>query len=226
MKIFDHRGEAGKQKSLLFIVPAVVFALVLLSSFINSQAKKYPFDLWKAEELARANTAKDVTYLTENEKQVIYYTNLARINPKLFSETYAQRYIDSTGEADTYTRSLMATLRKQSPLAALKPDALLSAAAAAHAEASGKKGITGHAGDDKRSKQANEAGYKYWGENCCYGDESALENVMQLLIDQDIANLGHRKNMLNENYTHLGTAVRVHKKYEWNCVQDFGGVGK
>jgi uncharacterized protein YkwD len=196
--------------------------LFFLASFTFDKEKVYPFEKWTKEELEKANTAKNVSYLTQEEKQVIYYTNLARINPKLFAETYAQQYIDTSGKKSSYTLSLIASLKKQVPLVALRPDSMLSKTAAEHATATGKTGATGHSGNNRRYNEVKKT-FPRWGENCSYGYSDGLGIVMQLLIDEDHADLGHRKTILSEKYTHIGTAIRPHRKYNWNCVQDFGG---
>lgn len=203
------------------VLPLCLITL-LLCSFTYQQAKTYPYAQWTKEELEKANTAKNVSYLTEEEKQVIYYTNLARINPKLFGETYAQQYIDTALKRSGYTVSLLNDLKKQKVLSALLPDSVLSKTAADWAASSGKKGETGHAGHDARYDKVKDR-FPHWGENCDYGFNDALSIVMRLLIDEGHSDLGHRKAILNSDYTHIGTAIRKHKKYDWDCVQDFGG---
>src|ERR1035437_5710318 len=71
--------------------------LVFLFSFLcfNISAQQYPFNKWDSTTLEKANTAKDVDYMTKDEKKVIFYTNLVRLKPELFSETYLQQYLDS-----------------------------------------------------------------------------------------------------------------------------------
>ncbi|MCZ6692800.1 MAG: CAP domain-containing protein, partial [Bacteroidetes bacterium] len=61
------------------------------------------------------------------------------------------------------------------------------------------------------------------GENCAYGLYSPLDIVMGLLIDEGVSDLGHRKNILNPDYKVIGVAIRPHKSYGTNCVQDFAG---
>lgn len=200
----------------------VLILLTVFSSFTGGKPKKYPFEKWTKEELEKANSAKDANYLSAEEKQVIFYTNLARINPKLFGLTYAQKYIDSTGLRGKYCSSLLNALKNTDAVGALQADSLLTQTAAEHAEATGKRGATGHSGKNKRFNEV-KGQFNLWGENCSYGKELALDIVMQLLIDNDVPDLGHRKNILNKNFTHIGTAIRDHKKYKWNCVQNFGG---
>jgi uncharacterized protein YkwD len=44
---------------------------------------------------------------------------------------------------------------------------------------------------------------------------------MQLLIDDGIESLGHRKNILEPKYQWIGIAIEPHKTYRTNCVMDF-----
>lgn len=203
------------------LFPVFILACLLVS-FSGMKEKQYPFERWKPEELAKANTAKDFAGLSEEEKKVIFYTNLARINPKLFGITYARKYIDSAGLRGSYCSSLFNTLKKSDSLPVLFPDSILVKTASDHAQLSGKLSTTGHRGKKKRIKEANVK-FTYWGENCSYGYDGAMDIVMQLLIDDNVPDLGHRLNILNKNFTHIGVAIRKHGKYKWNCVQNFGG---
>lgn len=198
-----------------------LFVLLLFSSFSDR-----PFAVASAGVAFTlpdsANTAAAALYLDAEEKRVIYYCNLARMNPKAFADTYVQPYVDSTGKKSSYTNSLLRTLRTMQPLGALQPDEQLTRTAEAHARTSGKTGKTGHSGKNGRFKKVANV-YSLWGENCSYGYDRALDIVMQLLIDQNIRNLGHRKNILNPQFTHVGVAIEKHRVYRWNCVQNFGG---
>lgn len=166
------------------------------------------------------NTAIDANYLDKEEKRVIELCNIARTDPKGFAQKYAQPFIDSSGKKNSYTNSLLRTLRTMKPVSVLYPNEVLTSTADAHAEKSGKAGTTGHSGKKQRYAKSP---YPYWGENCSYGYNDAIDIVMQLLIDDGIKNLGHRKNILDPNFTYIGVAIRKHKRYEWNCVQNFGG---
>ena len=48
------------------------------------------------EEMAKANTAKDATYLSDDEKLVIFYMNLARLDGVKFTEAYLSDLKGST----------------------------------------------------------------------------------------------------------------------------------
>jgi uncharacterized protein YkwD len=157
---------------------------------------------------------------TAEEKRVIELCNIARTEPKRFADEYAAPWIDSTGKKTAYTNSLLRTLRSMKPVGALAFNETLKETAATHAKKSGNTGAVGHNGKKQRFKQS---GFTYWGENCSYGYDDAMDIVMQLLIDQNIKSLGHRKNILNPKFTHIGVSIHTHRKYNWNCVQNFGG---
>jgi len=172
-------------------------------------------------ELDAANTAKNVDYLTVNERNVIFYLNLARINGKLFAQTYAQKYIDSTKwKKNIYVTSLITTLKNQSYLKPLIPSKEVSDIAKKYAILMGKEGFTGHRDTDKRFS-ALKTGYKSRGENCDYGNKNSLAIVMNLLIDDGISSYGHRKNILDKEYNYIGVSIQPHKTYKYTCVMDF-----
>ncbi len=61
------------------------------------------------------------------------------------------------------------------------------------------------------------------GENCDYGFEDPLTIVMRLLIDEGNPNYGHRTTILDPNFKHIGVSIQPHTKWNFNCVQEFGG---
>lgn len=197
----------------------IFFVLVSYFTDFFAQKNQYPFEKWSAAEIEKANTAKNETYLNEICKQVIFYTNLVRINPQLFADTYVKKYIDSLQLKKTeFITSLFADLKKQKSLALLLPDKKLSQIAQAFAEESGKAGKTGHGNFTTRLKGFNTAG-----ENCSYGKETALDIVIDLLIDEGVPSLGHRENILSADYGIIGVGFSSHKKYGVCCVMDFAG---
>jgi len=58
-------------------------------------------------------------------------------------------------------------------------------------------------------------------ECCSYGLEFAVDIVIQLLIDHNIVDLGHRKIILDERQRYLGVSIKNHKQYRYNAVLDF-----
>jgi len=164
---------------------------------------------WQDPKYLEANTAVYEDYLTVEEKRIYYYLNLVRMNPKLFAETYLSHLRNSR---DNYESSLYAELQKIKPLPVLKPNRKLFESAKCHATESGIKGYVGH----KRGKCKEY----FMGECCQYGLSDAMEIVIDLLIDQGVSSLGHRKICLG-NYTELGVSIQPHKSYGVNAVLDF-----
>lgn len=179
-------------------------------------------DSWDPAILEKANTAKNTRYLKEAEKEVIFYTNLARADGKLFSDSYLELYLKSNElKPDSFTLSLFKELELIKGLPMLYPDNELYDIARVHAIKSGKSGKKGHQGFEKRFKQASKTFYAY-GENCYYGHDNSLLIVLELLIDNGINDLGHRRNMLDPVYNFVGVSIMPHKESGHNCVMDFG----
>jgi uncharacterized protein YkwD len=186
----------------------------------------YTQNSWDQEILEKANTAKDISYLTEEEKQIIFYTNLLRLQPKLFRNTFVKHYIDSTGSKSKYVKSLLKTLETQPSLPVLKPSERLYKIAKEHATTFGKQGKAGHGNFKKRFQSYLNDCKCAIAENCYYGNVSALDVVIGLLIDENISNLGHRKNLLNPALINTGVCISPHKKYKKNCVADYSSAVK
>ena len=177
---------------------------------------------WDSILIEKANTARDNRNLKDDEKQVIFYTNLARANGKLFAETYLKRYMDSTGMKPTpFTRSLERDLRNIHDLPMLYPEPDLYDIARKHAIESGKTGREGHKGFKRRFNDLRSVYYEV-GENCYYGQNNPLTIVIKLLIDEGIEDLGHRYIMLEPRYSSVGVSIMPHKTYGYNCVMEFG----
>lgn len=176
---------------------------------------------WNADVLEQANTAKDATYLTQEEQEIIYYTNLVRLDPAFFAKTFVKHYIDSTGKTSNYTKSLLKTLEKTKPMSVLTPSKKLLEIAKTHAIESGKKGATGHGNFKKRFANYQAECACTVAENCYYGTANALNIVIELLIDEGVANLSHRNNILNKELIRTGVFFAPHKTFKRNCVIDY-----
>jgi uncharacterized protein YkwD len=181
--------------------------------------------LFSDAEIAACNTAAGVSYLSDEEKNVILYCNLARLDGSRFAKEYVKPYLK--GKTSSAINSLYADLAKSKNIPALKPLEEFCSTAASHAEDMGNSGMTGHNSSDGRSMSD-----RLWGsypkagniaENCSYGYSDALGIVIQLLVDEGLNPPGHRKNILNTKYKLIGVAIRPHKKWRYNCVQDFAG---
>lgn len=208
----------------LFLLFATLSFGISHGQTLSSEKIPEPFSRWDDEIIQTANTAESVSYMDEEEKMVILYTNLARLDGPLFAETFLVNYIEIKKiKSNKYTRSLYKDLEKIKDLAVLMPEKDLYNIARDHAIKSGKKGYEGHKGFKTRFKPVMNK-YSQVGENLYYGDYTPVEIVIQLLIDKDISDLGHRLNMLDPDFNSVGVAIKPHKKYKYNCAMEFGRV--
>lgn len=201
----------------------IITSLVLaIGSSAQFAQEPHIVESWGKELIAAAHTGTDADYLSEDEKMVILYTNLARLDGALFAETFLAEYIrlkdlDPSG----FVQSLYEDLYKVKNLPVLIPERDLYRGARDHATWSGKKGYEGH----KRFKSRFDPLMKKYtevGENIYYGQYTPIEIVIQLLIDEGIPDLGHRINLLNPRFNSIGVSIKPHKEYEYNCVMAFG----
>ncbi|HYW96614.1 MAG TPA: CAP domain-containing protein [Bacteroidales bacterium] len=197
----------------------IIFGCILFPALLRAQNPPV-LKGWDEAVVKRANTAMDADFMNQEEKKVVLYMNLARTDGSLFANTLLKAWLKDKTKT-RYTRSLIRDLGKTSGLPLLEPRKDLFEIAAGHAVRSGRRGTTGHQGFDKRFEPVLGT-YQMAGENCAYGYNKAEDIVIGLLIDEGIRDLGHRKNILKPEFNAVGVAIRPHKKYNYNCVMDFG----
>ena len=193
---------------------------------------------------ASLDTARDVAYLSELEKDVVFEMNKARSNPAKYAELYieplAKKFSGKsykkngvtvvTAEGAAAVEECVRVMGASSPLAAYSPSEGLSAAAAVHAESQGLTNQTGHTGTDGSSafdRIKRYGTYSTAGENVSYGSDTGRDIVVSFLIDDGVASRGHRKNIMSSGFTHAGVGYfNKHKLYGSECVIDFAGGWK
>ena len=200
----------------LKIVQALSVFIVLVGSAICSNANAQAFT---AAQLDSANTAKSITQLSSEEKNVIKLINLARMYPKQFAKNYVAKYDEKKTGFDygpAYAKdkaSLITNLNALKPLKPLIFDNEMYDLAKCWCVESGKSGAIGH------NRKTCKSGYN--GECCSYGFSGALDIVMQLMIDNGVPGYGHRKIILTPYYTKIGIKNGSHKEYSFVSVIDF-----
>ncbi len=205
------------------VLQAVPLLLVLISAHpVFSQ--DYPG--YSEELIGTLNTAKNSDYLTETEKEVVLMLNMIRHDGTQFWISIAEPYIRIHGIAPSrYTRSLEKDLTSSGKLPVLQPNKTLYDVARRHAVASGKEGKLGHtssAGTFEQRLKPLIGEFNYLLENSDYGSSEAIDILMNLMIDDGIPDVGHRKNILNEKIDAVGIAISPHRTYKHTCVQVFG----
>lgn len=200
-----------------------ILSLLTLFIFIPALPQDDVWEKWDPEVIKQANTAADFKYYSDEEKKVVFFMNLARLDGPLFAETLLTAYVEENNIANnSYLRSLYKDLKKLEKLQPLIPEEDLTSIAQGHAVKSGKSGHVGHKDFDKRFEPFIGNPYTNRGENCSYGYAEAIDIVITLLIDDGVSNLGHRINNLKPEFNSVGVAIREHKSYRYNCVIDFG----
>jgi hypothetical protein len=178
---------------------------------------------WPDSLLKKCQTAQSTGYLTAEEKAVVMYINMVRINPKLFADTYLKDYVDTAAiEKTSYLSSLLKDLNNMQAIGFIEPKFDLYEMAKKHATEMGVKGKVGHnspTGETYEMRAAHlSKRYKKVFENCQYGYGDALSIVIDLLIDEGIPSLSHRKSLLNPEVLYIGVSIKKHKTYVFNTV--------
>ncbi|MBL7870711.1 MAG: CAP domain-containing protein [Cyclobacteriaceae bacterium] len=165
-------------------------------------------------------------HIQSREDDVLKIMNAVRTDPQDFIKKYLTPYLkENKLTTNRYAKSLISDLKKTKKMEPLKMSAALSDVAKMHALDMGRLGKIGHSSSDGTSfadrirKKAKAGGMI--AENCDYGNDTALDIVMALLIDDGIESLGHRKNILEPKYQWVGIAIEGHKTYRVNTVMDF-----
>ena len=204
------------------------FLLLLIG--LTFSVDNSPASIWTAEELAKANTAAGADYLSDEEKKTIMLVNLARLDGKRYLQSYFQEYnstayVKMKSSDNSYMKSLRKDLDEVKNLPMLLPDKGLFKAAEYHARDTGKNGLVGHTSSNGTSFNKRLPKYvKGWNrlaENCSYGYQDAASIVGQLLLDENVPSLGHRKSIINPELEYIGVSIQPHSKYGYNCVMDF-----
>ena len=64
-----------------------------------------------------------------------------------------------------------------------------------------------------------------WGEIIAYGHDEALKIISQLIVDDGVADRGHRTNIFKEGFKVLGSFTGPHSRYRhMTCIDYAGGM--
>ncbi|PIB93337.1 CAP domain-containing protein [Caulobacter sp. FWC2] len=161
------------------------------------------------------------------DSDVLAELNYVRAHPAEYAQelrgapewTLRQEEPDAVEEA-------IAFLERQQPLAPLKGDRRLGAAALEHVRVQGPRGDVGHGAAGSLGQRLRDVGV-YAGlaaENISYGYDDARAVVRQLVIDSRVVGRGHRRNIFTASYTAVGVACGGHRQWGSMCVIDFAGA--
>jgi uncharacterized protein YkwD len=174
---------------------------------------------WTKSQLDKANTAKNISYLTKTEKEAIMYINLCRLFPKEFSNLEVSQYqIDEEYqdsvlvEFEEFKNSLLNDLLTRKACKPLKFNRTLYLDAKCYSTEISKVNRSGH--DRVFCKKTNYA------ECISFRQKTGKDIALQLLIDAGIKSLGHREICLDKSYTKIGISSNKHFEFEFCAVAE------
>ena len=176
------------------------------------------------------------------EQQVIIEHNKIRQNPQSYIPILEKRLASmdadgnipngcgsnctfQTNEGQSAVQEAIQFLRQQQPLSPLKLSKGAAQAAKDHAVDQSENGGTGHVGSDgsdmgQRVKRYVK-GITSLAENISYGQSTAQEVIMQLVIDDGNSSRGHRTNIFNSERNAAGAGCSSHPQQSTICVIDY-----
>ncbi|WP_445193100.1 CAP domain-containing protein [Sphingomonas sp. Tas61C01] len=114
-------------------------------------------------------------------------------------------------------------LERQGRRRPLAPAELLRAAAIDHCAEQAADGTLGHAGadgSDPGARVRRRGGGIYVGEVITYGSDNAADVVRQLIVDDGVADRGHRKLVFADDIDFAGVSCGPHPAFGTMCVVD------
>uniref|UniRef100_A0A7S2UZA8 SCP domain-containing protein n=1 Tax=Fibrocapsa japonica TaxID=94617 RepID=A0A7S2UZA8_9STRA len=204
---------------------------------INQATKKATGDI---KPPAAAQSPEEYTE-TETTKNILEIINKVRADPQSFVPAFQERLgrydgkvlkregkpnlltdegVDAVQDCITYLGSLSAV-----PPLTLAPGLCL--AARDHVTDIGASGTTSHTGADGSSMQDRIERYGEWtdliGENICFAEDTPMDIVLSMLVDDAVKSRGHRKNIFNDRFKTVGIEDGPHTKFRHVCVITFSG---
>lgn len=176
------------------------------------------------------------------EDAVLERINFARQYPQRYAETLRvyRGYFDGavvylpgdaggivTREGVAAVDEAIAFLERQAPLPPLERAAILTATAADYAREQGEIGARGHVGRDGAGpgdRVRRHGGGVYVGEGIAYGFADADGVVRQMIVDDGVANRGHRVLLFDRDFRFAGVGCGPHKGFDYLCVVDISAT--
>ncbi len=167
--------------------------------------------------------------------------NRARANPPAYRQVLlawrgkfsgkkvrlSDRAFLQTQEGTPAVDEAMKFLQTTRPVATLGLSKGLTLAARDHVRDQGSSGATGHNGRDRSTPFQRMERYGRWqqiaGENIAYGPSTAQAVVRDLIIDDGVADRGHRTNIFQPKFRLTGVACGYHQQYRVMCTIEYAG---
>ena len=175
---------------------------------------------------------------TSFEAQLIEALNVARSNPAAYAATLVryktfftgnvyllpgQKVATRTSEGTLAVDETIGFLQKQAALPPVAVTPILAAAAGDHTAEQRATGATGHNstdGSDPGKRVQKRGGGPYVAEVIAYGPSDPVDVIRQLIVDDGVANRGHRVIIYSPELVFAGASCGPHPKYRTVCVVD------
>jgi len=179
---------------------------------------------------------------TTFEQQVLVALNAARANPIAYAKSLQQyrtyfranilRYPGQEAEVETQegvkvVDETIAFLANRASLQPIQASPLLGSAAMDLVLDQSATGNTGHEGGDGGSpsdRARRHGGGSYVAEVIAYGPIDASDVVRQLIVDDGVADRGHRSILYSPDLRFAGVACGPHPEYRVMCVIDLAAT--
>ena len=129
-----------------------------------------------------------------------------------------------TQEGPAAVREAIAVLKATKPLPRLQLSAGIALAARDHVRDLGPRGGLGHIGADGSTPGKRLSRHGEWtgemSESITFGAPSALDVMLELLVDDNTPSRGHREMLLYGQSALVGVACGPHQTYQAMCVLD------
>jgi hypothetical protein len=217
--LFNNKSAAMKRE--------ITRADSMIEVYTNQIRAQLGDDIWGDSVEQAANTGSATAWMSKEEKDVLYWLNLARLQPDLYAELYIEPYLELYENQDwqsdapypysfemsvVYINTCYLSMANMDAKQAMVPDKECHLSAECHAIESGKTGYIGH---DRTNCT------EHFSAECCeYGSYTGFDVILNLLLDTGVPSLGHRVTCLG-HYQSIGISVQPHLSYGVNTVMDF-----
>lgn len=213
----------------------LTLVFVFVSVFANAQRSQVilPNKAFRPSHTRNLNLQQQLidqplyTKLSPMEQELYYWTNYARLNPKaLWDSLFVPMLVVYPSLKGSYANSLKEALYQAEPLPFLSLNENLIKVARTHANDNAQNPDapthTSRQGESFEQRVKNAGIRNCAGENISMGHADVLLDLLLLYLDKDLPSLGHRKTLMNPNFTTIGIGyAKTGKKDQWVAVQEF-----
>ncbi len=216
-------------KHLLVLIFALAFAVGgklkaqgSISMSTNVVTYSLPEDIGLRKTLSMANSYNK---LSKEEQDALYYLDYARKNPDIFLERAINVFVAGHPEINSsYIKSLQELFKSLPVRSIIFPDSALNHVSKAHAKDLETHQLISHNSSNGTSFQQRVGPYiKNCGSEAIHASPryTSLEAILMLLFDFNVPDMGHRKALLNVNFSKAGVGVALSNKGNSILVIDF-----